>query len=179
MRDYDVRLMSCIVCNAPGARRQAGEGDFARFDCPRCGSFAISGSAEAGLERLLAEVPLRKSLMSHTLRRMQLPADRHIRIIRTDDLPTFWRQNRLPTPLQQADNFILWLGDKQETPFAWAEATASEIAATVGIALSSGGDSQGWGWLHSQLEPKNLYRLDQRQGGKVGPAPGLDDTRLS
>jgi hypothetical protein len=25
---------------------QEGDGDFARFDCPRCGSFALSGTAE-------------------------------------------------------------------------------------------------------------------------------------
>jgi hypothetical protein len=117
--------MSCIVCLTPNARRQPGAGDFARFDCPRCGSFALSGTAESALEGLLAEVPLRRSLMSHTLRRMQLPNDKHIRIINSDDLPTFWNQGRLPTPLQQADNFILWIGDNQDTPSKWAVTTAS------------------------------------------------------
>ena len=161
--------MSCIVCLTPNARRQPGAGDFARFDCPRCGSFALSGTAESALEGLLTEVPLRRSLMSHTLRRMQLPNDKHIRIINSDDLPTFWSQGRLPTPLQQADNFILWIGDNQDTPSKWAVTTASVIAATVGIAVSEpSGDSQAWGWLHSQMEPKELYRLDQQQGGKVG-----------
>jgi len=162
-------VSNCVVCNTPSPRRQEGDGDFARFDCPRCGAFALSGSAEASLEGLLAEVPLRRSLMSYTLRRMQRPGSKHLRIISSDDLPTFWREDRLPTPLQQADNFILWVGDNQEMPSTWIEASASVIAATVGIAISPGTDSQGWGWLHAQLEPKGLYRLDQsRQGGKVG-----------
>src|SRR4051812_38725353 len=98
MTDYT--FMSCIVCNTPSAHRQAAAGDFARFDCPRCGSFALSGTAEAALPGLLAEVPLRRSLMSHTLRRMQRPGDTHLRIISSHDLPTFWTRNRLPTPLQ-------------------------------------------------------------------------------
>jgi hypothetical protein len=164
-------MPSCMVCNTPNTQRQAGAGDFVRFDCPRCGTFALSGSAELSLEGLLSEVPLRRSLMSHTLRRMQTPNDSHLRILSSDELPTFWNAGRLPTPLQQADEFILWAGNNQETPYSWAEATTSEIAATVGIALSpgGGGDSQGWGWLHSQLDSKGLYRLDgTRASGKVG-----------
>ncbi len=107
--------------------------------------------------------------MSHTLRRMQQPNDRRLRIISSDDLPTFWRDARLPTPLQQADNFILWVGDNQATPFIWAEATAPVIAATIGMAISPGGDSQGWGWLHNQLEPKGLYLLNgSLPNGKTG-----------
>ncbi|UPK33321.1 hypothetical protein IVB18_34610 [Bradyrhizobium sp. 186] len=105
--------------------------------------------------------------MSYTLRRMQLPENKHLRVIRSEELPSFWSEARLPTPIEQADNFIVWVGDNQETPSAWAEATASIVAATIGIALSSGGDSQGWGWLHSQLEPKGLYRLIDGAGGKV------------
>jgi hypothetical protein len=123
------------------------------------------------LERLVAEVPLRRSLMSHTLRRMQRPDQKHLHVIQVDELPTFWREERLPSPLEQADNLILWIGQNQQTPDAWAFATPSEIAATVGIAVSvDGNDGGGWGWLNTQLYPKKLYRLQQdpAAGGKVG-----------
>jgi hypothetical protein len=103
-------MPSCIVCNTPNTRKQQGV-DFARFDCPRCGLFALSGTAEATLEQRLAEEPLRRSLMSHTLRRMQRPDQKHFHIIRDDELPTFWSEGRLPSPLEQADNLILWIGD--------------------------------------------------------------------
>jgi hypothetical protein len=46
-------MPNCIVCDARNAKRQPGAGDFARFDCPRCGSFVLSGTAEAVLERRL------------------------------------------------------------------------------------------------------------------------------
>ena len=96
-------MPKCIVCNTPNATRQPGAGDFARFGRPRCGSFALSGSAESALDGLLAEIPLRRSLMSHTLRRMQRPDQKHLRIIESkNEWPTFWREERLPSPLEQA-----------------------------------------------------------------------------
>ena len=109
-------MSKCIVYNTPNASRQQGAGDFVRFDCLRCGSFALAGSAESVLERLLAEMPLRRSLMSHTLRRMQRRDQKHLRIITSDDLPTFWREERLPSPLEQADNLILWIGEIRQHP---------------------------------------------------------------
>jgi hypothetical protein len=153
-------MPNCIVCNSPNASRREGEGDFARFDCPRCGSFALSGTAEAVLARRLDEVPLRRSLVSHTLRRMQRPEKRSLHVIRVDELPNFWSEERLPSPLEQADNLILWIGDNQPTPSTWVDASPSALAAMIGIAVSAdGSDGGGWSWLHSQLEPKNLYRL--------------------
>src|SRR5262249_34538484 len=99
--------MKCIVCETEGAQRRFGN-DSARFDCRRCGSFLLSGPAEATIETKFNEKPLRRSLMSHTLRKMQEPDDTHLRVItdKEDDLPTFWRNERLPTPQQQEDSLV-------------------------------------------------------------------------
>jgi len=112
-------MPNCIVCKTPNAKQSVGA-DIIRFDCERCGSFVLGGTAESVLDGLLDEIPLRRSLMSHTLRRMQLPNDKHLRVIRGDELASFWREDRLPTPLEQADNLILLIGNMQETPSAWA-----------------------------------------------------------
>jgi hypothetical protein len=96
----------CIVCQTQDAKREPGQGDFARFDCRRCGAFVLTGTAESTLPTKLDEKPLRRSLMSHTLRRVQRPGDKHLRQISDDELPTFWRNERLPTPQQQADSLI-------------------------------------------------------------------------
>jgi hypothetical protein len=99
---------------------------------------------------------------------MQQPGGKPLHIIQSEELPTFWREEKLPTPPQQADAFILWLGDNQAAPSVWAEATPSVIAATVGMSLSGGDASQAWGWLHAQMEPMGLYRLDATApGGKA------------
>jgi hypothetical protein len=152
----------CIVCNNPQSQRQPGLGDFARFDCPRCGSFALTGSAETALQGLLVEVPQRRSLMSHTLRRMQRKGQTSFHTTTTDELPTFWKNVRLPTPPEQADNFVLWMGDNHDTPFTWIDTTASTIAAMVGMAISNeGNDSGAWAWLNTQLSARGLYRLQE------------------
>ena len=61
------------------------------------------GTAEVTFKQRLAEEPLRKSLMSHTLRRMQRPDQKHLHIIRDDQLPTFWSggnyRHRLNRPI--------------------------------------------------------------------------------
>ena len=158
-------MPKCIVCNTPNATRQPGAGDFARFGCPRCGSFALSGSAESALDGLLAEIPLRRSLMSHTLRRMQRPDQKHLRIIESNELPTFWREERLPSPLEQADNLILWIGDNQTAPSAWTDTTQSAIAGMIGIPVSAeGNDAGGWSWLNTELSSKKLYRVHPDPG---------------
>ncbi len=66
---------ACIVCENDGCVREPGVGDFARYDCPRCGIFVLTGSAEAELPGKLAEAPQRRSRMSHIIRRMQRPGE--------------------------------------------------------------------------------------------------------
>jgi hypothetical protein len=127
-------LPNCIVCNTPNIRRQPGA-DFSRFDCDRCGSFALSGSAEVDLPEQLDQVPLLRSLMSYTLRRMQQPDGAHLHIIRTDELPSFWRQDRLPTPQQQADALVSWAGENQPASFEFAEISAPALAALNAVRL--------------------------------------------
>jgi hypothetical protein len=107
---------------------------------------------------MLSEVPIRRSLMSHTLRRMQRPENSRLHTITTDDLPSFWTQE-LPTPPQQADALIVWIGDHQATPADLVDIRRSELAATIGLHISGHEDSGGFSWLNSQLEPKKLYEL--------------------
>jgi hypothetical protein len=90
MRRYE-STMACIVCNTANCERQQGAGDFVRYDCPRCGVFVLSGSAEVDLPAKLSEDDLRPSVVSHTLRRMQRPNARP-RILTSDDLPPHARK---------------------------------------------------------------------------------------
>jgi hypothetical protein len=155
-----MEALKCIVCETEGAQRTA----FSRFDCPRCGSFVLSGTAEATIETQLNEKPLRRSLMSHTLRRMPQADTGRRRVISDNELPTFWRDDRLPTPQQQADNLILWIGDNQETPLRSTSIYRSALAAWIGLPISLPNDSTGWAWLNSQLKEKQLYEADLRSG---------------
>jgi hypothetical protein len=157
--------MTCIVCQSEDAKRLPGTtGGFAGFECRRCGLFSLTGSAEAELPEKLNELPLRRSLMSHTLRRMQRPDNRLPKGIDSYNLPTFWRNEKLPTPQQQADNLILWIGDNQKTVFSVASIERPAIAAWIGLPISQPDDSTGWVWLHSELEGQQLYEASIRGG---------------
>jgi hypothetical protein len=87
---------------------------------------------------------VRKSLMSHALRRMQLSSNQRIRIIKLAELPSFWRYEKLPSPMEQSDRLILWVGDNQESSSTWVESTVRIIAATIGIAISPNSDGPGF-----------------------------------
>ena len=158
-------MMPCIVCQSEDTNRTPGTtGDFWGFECRRCGVVSLTDSARAELPGKLNEVPLRRSLMSHTIRRMQRGGDRVPRPIETYDLATFWRNEKLPTPQQQADSLILWIGDNQETAFSVASIERPAIAAWIGLPISQPDDSTGWVWLHSELKGQQLYEANIREG---------------
>ena len=155
-------MPGCIVCEIQGANSSEPKvGDWTRFNCPRCGEFVLNQSAESVLEGLLAGNQIRRSLMSHALRKMH---GKSLRKIAASELPDFWRNERLPTPRQQANDLILWIGDNQETHFKSASTDRSAIAAWIGLPISLPNDSTGWVWLHSQLNDEKLYEADIRQG---------------
>jgi hypothetical protein len=88
-------------------------------------------------------------------------------LIHSADLPSFWSEGRLPNPLQQADNLILWIGDNQTAPAVWAETTVPAVAATIGLALTQGGnDSGALGWLQTQLDTQHLFRVQSGTGSR-------------
>lgn len=162
-------MSNCVVCNASGVSAQDGDGDFTNFDCPRCGKFALTRTAIAALPSKLREGKHRAAMMSHAIRRMQRTSSgNRLHVFDSNELSTFWDRGRLPTPQEQADYLILWIGDNQASAFEWTEGTAALIAATVGTALTANGDSAAWGWLNSQMEQKDLYRIKESSGGKSG-----------
>jgi hypothetical protein len=81
--------------------------------------------------------------------------------INDEELSAFWRDERLPTPQQQADNLILLIGDNQETSSKDYRINRSELAARIGLPISSPheSDSAEWAWLNSQLKEEQLYDL--------------------
>jgi hypothetical protein len=93
--------------------------------------------------------------MSHALRRMQRPGVKHLKTIASYDLPSFWTDHRLPTPQQQADTLILWVGNRTNSGSP-LRAYPEEIAAIVGAAIST--RNAGLNWLVKELANKDLLR---------------------
>jgi hypothetical protein len=106
--------------------------------------------------------------MSHILRLMQRPSNEHLRIISSYELSSFWRNDRLPTPQQQHDALVLWIGANQSASFENAVIPATALAAFLGLHIASRGDGGSLGWLLSQLDEKKLFTRIDAGGGKIG-----------
>jgi hypothetical protein len=158
--DTGVRPIDCPVCFSVdcGQRPFPGASDVTEYVCPRCGAFALTGTAAAVLPHQFEIDPIRRALMSHKLRRMHQPECKTVWVA-SDSLDVFWIEGRLPTPQQQVDSLILWIGDNQPSPDSHAQNTSAFIAAWVGGNIPRAGNPSEPGliWLFNQAPLKAFF----------------------
>jgi len=126
----------CPVCNTPLKARRHDYGDRAYFDCPRCGLFGLTGSAEALLPGLLTD-RRKAAILSYVISRMQRRGPDTIlldsllcqRIVET---------GVLPTPQEQAENLIRWLGTNLPGPGEPITISFAAHGAILGVQSESG-----------------------------------------
>jgi hypothetical protein len=135
-------MLACIVCNTPNATWRELDGWNRHYDCPRCGKFMLSKAAQSDLTGYFEQPGNRRSLMSHALRKMQ--SQKSTWIIQHDDLPSFWEGQRLPSPREQTNALIRWIGDNQTDQFTAAETMVSTLSANIGLPISDSSDLQGF-----------------------------------
>jgi hypothetical protein len=87
--------------------------------------------------------------MSHRLRCMQRSDGTSVSVVE-DELPAFHLDDPLPSPAEQADRLILWIGDHQPTQEAAAEIQDQTLSAVIGTAITP--NSNGLSWLLMQEE---------------------------
>jgi hypothetical protein len=113
----------------------------------------VTDSIYYGLPELFQAAPVRAALMSHTVRRMQR-GDSQIVIIKAPELATYWSRGKLPTPKEQADDLILWIGDNQPSNVRSATSRELSLDAWIGATLPQvPGNAQGLRWLVMSIEP--------------------------
>jgi hypothetical protein len=156
-------MTSCPVCKTPNCVKEAREtADF--YKCSRCGRFALTGSVVGTLETYFKEVPLRAAIMSHTLRRAHRDKESP-RAISTNELPSYWSSGRLPTPQEQADSLILWIGENQHTPAIDVKSSELALDAWIGAPLAkTPGNAPGLRWIVDQLKSDGLFRHRYEKG---------------
>lgn len=163
-------MTNCPVCGeTPRSEQQLSNGAV-RYDCHRCGRFTLGESLSNGfLDGLMT--PQSRAVLSHRLRRMQrrdghpphvaLDGRDGKRRIKLDDAPLSL-DDRLPSPAEQADQLILWIGDHQPSPGETIEIPASEVSAWIGAAITPNKSNGGYAWLLNQEEIKKL--IEDRHG---------------
>jgi hypothetical protein len=106
------------------------------------------------------------SVLSHRIRQSQSAGPF---LIVLDELPALLNFGPLPTPREQSERLILWIGENQKSPEQWASvATVEGLAAIVGSRISQ--NEEALKWLVSEARPKDLFK-DRPSG--IGGRPGF------
>src|SRR5690349_11840388 len=140
------RETECIVCGTPNTT-MSGSGNL-ETKCSRCGTFTLTGSAMTTLPSMVGTDIIRRSKMSHALRRAQASPGFSKTQIRDADLASYWALERLPDPVEAAQNLVLWLGEHQDFAHRYATPDRDMLAAQIGLPIEpNGGDATTFGWL--------------------------------
>lgn len=141
----------CPVCST-APTEVTGWGPLVRIKCDRCGEFNLTDSLNQDLPGFFLRMPPQAAaIMSHTIRRMQRQG-RQITVF-PNTVQTFLSNGHLPTPNEQADELILWIGDNQPDSASNASAPELLLDAWIGAALPRiAGNASGFRWLLTSME---------------------------
>jgi hypothetical protein len=149
--------VNCPVCRETFCTKQdmsLGIYPGNEYDCARCGKFVLCGTLANGFSD--SSMTLRKrAVLSHRLRRRQRPDGTPVQIYE-EELWTFNLDDPLPSPKQQANSLIRWIGDHQSSPANALETLEPEVSAWIGAPITSNFRDEGLSWL---LEQKQIQML--------------------
>lgn len=129
-------LSPCPVCQTPlGATPRHPDNDLDWFDCPRCGRFALTIEAHQDLNSYLRNDRQRYAL-SHAIRRSQ--STRPFPVFRSAQVQRIAKDAYLPTPREQADLLIHWLGDNLPGPGQTIDVNPRDHGAAIGATSVAG-----------------------------------------
>ena len=137
-----------------------GQGMTSAYDCPRCGTFTFAFVLGGGLPQHIEAGKVDRSVLSHKLRNAK-PLN-GIVTVSEENLPWFI-DDALPTPMEQRENLILWIGRSQPSPSQRAVAPVAALAAIIGCPIEGPPESEpGFSWLSSAIQNEELYEHADR-----------------
>jgi hypothetical protein len=160
-------MVQCQICLVD-LTSQEDIGGMILNRCPRCGpwqiippklatTFTLREQLEnAGNERTA------RSVLSHKVRKMQRPG-KWVGVP-LDDLRYWGLSDPLPTPAEQADSLVLWLGDRQESPSEATEVDTLIVSAEIGMIVQDNGRRE-LGWLLNQTDVQEL--IEKREASPL------------
>ena len=104
----------CPVCDTPLAHGRERQDDRTYFDCPRCGPFGLTSPAQRALDDILME-PRHISILSFGIRNTP-PQGRETTLFDAETCRRIVDAGVLPTPREQGDRLIQWLGANLASP---------------------------------------------------------------
>jgi hypothetical protein len=120
------------------------------YDCPRCGEFIVNFIISHSLKGILNDSIQKIALLSHAVRRMNRP-------LLTKDFVENILKGNLPNPSEQADNFILWLGENSGD-----YGRHIDIASDTHLSIIGAMTSISFIFIVESLQQKNLIEGNMR-----------------
>jgi nucleoside 2-deoxyribosyltransferase len=156
----------CIVCGTQNVMT-ASTGNSHQINCRRCGTFTLTDTAFTTLPSELSDNVIRRSKMSHALRRAQTSPSFSEMSILDAALASYWSLKRLPDPVEAARNLVLWLGENHDFAHHYATPDREMLAAQIGLPIDPGGAASAFGWLFSMFEKRGWFRTAQGTANQV------------
>jgi hypothetical protein len=134
-------MNACPVCAAPEAALEIQSRDFYKYNCPVCGGFTLFGVLTRHEGPLTKPGSIESAVLSHSIRRMQRRNAVGSVVwptIADQEYEQILRNARLPSPAEQADNLITWLGETLKEAGDVGEVIFDHLRAIVGSVTEGG-----------------------------------------
>lgn len=125
-------MSTCPVCQKPLTKEPGNleRFDGKRFECPRCGLFEIDGLQLLAVQHQTSNDALLAARMSYAVRRLQREGQQpYLTAELWDSLVANTVQ---PTPVEQVENLILFVGDSLPVPGAYMHVSVQEHTSVIG-----------------------------------------------
>ena len=166
-------MPECPICSSsvPTPRESMV---FSGYDCPRCGRWGApydSGGITFTFARTFgdwdsAEGVRKRSRLSHILRCRQ-PSEKYHWAMLPSDLAAWHLEEPLPSPSEQLDLLVLYVGENQPSPAELAVLKAPVISARIGAAITHPPSEAGLSWLLEQQETAQFLVRRSDQNGSL------------
>jgi hypothetical protein len=105
---------SCAVCNEKLDGVRKGMYPNVYLNCPQCGLYGLTVGAESALRTLL-DTARKRAVLSHAIRKTPNKGD-NTKLFDEEQCKKILDADELPTPEEQGDNLIRWLGENLPRP---------------------------------------------------------------
>lgn len=128
------------------------------LNCPRCGPYRITFEALSMLQDMAAH-DRRWAITSHAIRRMHAPNSEVFRATQ-QWLGSVWAIKKLPSPQEQADTLIDFLGSNN-APGDWIRCDPEHLAGLLGtVDDPTSRETEGFQYVATGLEAQRLIELE-------------------
>lgn len=146
----------CPICETKNCQYGQSFGDSFAYKCPRCGKFVLSGRVSASLMGY-SEINVNRAAISRWIKINQNAGKPPY--IDGEALEYIIKNFKLPSPVEQMNNLIIWVGVNQTSIGKFASIYWVDLLATIGCA-----DYESFQYIIDWAIQRSLIKFDTPDG---------------